>query len=140
MTKKIDAALGLTPLPMTLSVDTGKESRSLVNQQQVDTDLDTSRDNLHGALEITKQAMEELLLIARQSQHPRAYEVLNSYIKTYADISMDMTNYQMKKQKLQPKQAGDEDGPTNITNNLFVGSTAELLQMMNKVKEQKEDD
>jgi hypothetical protein len=136
MTKKIDAILGLTPLPMTLSVDTGKESRNLVNQQQVDTDLDTSRDNLHGALEITKQAMEELLLIARQSQHPRAYEVLNSYIKTYADISMDMTNYQMKKQKLQPNSSGDaEDGLKNITNNLFVGSTAELLKMIEKSKD-----
>jgi hypothetical protein len=139
MTKRIDQALGLTPLPMTLSVDSGKENRNLVNQQQIDTDLDTSRDNLHNALEISKEALTDLLMIARQSQHPRAYEVLNSMVRTYTDISMSLPDYQIKKQKLQMKSAGDDDGPANITNNLFVGSTTELLQMMNKLNNKEED-
>lgn len=139
MTKKIDQALGLTPLPMTLSVDTGKEGgRNLVNQQQIDTDLDTSRDNLHNALDVSKQALEDLLMIARQSQHPRAYEALNSMIKTYADISIGLSDYQIKKQKLQPR-SNDDEGAQNITNNLFVGSTAELLQMMNKMNNKEEE-
>lgn len=139
MTKKIDQALGLTPLPMTLSVDTGREGgRNLVNQQQIDTDLDTARDNIHNALDISKVALEDLLMIARQSQHPKAYEALNAMIKTYADISMGITDYQLKKQKLQPNSK-DDDSPTNITNNLFVGSTAELLQMMNKANNKEEE-
>lgn len=139
MTKKIDQALGLTPLPMTLSLDTGKEGgRNLVNQQQIDTDLDTTRDNLHGALEVSKQALEDLLMIARQSQHPRSYEALNAAIKTFADISMGLSDYQIKKQKLQPR-SNDDENPTNITNNLFVGSTAELLQMMNKISNKEEE-
>lgn len=138
MTKKIDKALGLTPLPMTMSVDTGKEGRNLVNQQQIDTDLDTSRDNLHNALEVSKQAMEDMLMVARQSQHPKAYEVLNSIIKTYSDISMGLPDYQIKKQKLQPNSAEQEEGVTNITNNLFVGSTTELLQMLNRSKKEEE--
>jgi hypothetical protein len=78
-------------------------------------------------------------MIARQSQHPRAYEVLNSMVRTYTDISMSLPDYQIKKQKLQTKSAGDDDGPTNITNNLFVGSTTELLQMMNKLNNKEED-
>lgn len=133
MTKSIDDALGLNTLPAVIDADEDKNLPALVDSEQVQEDVDTSRDNIHNAIALSQQAVQDMLSIAQQSQHPKAYEVLNSMIKTYGDLSMGLTDLQIKKQRLNQSTNNGEEG--NVTNNnLFVGSTADLLDMIEKMR------
>ena len=131
MTKQLDDALGLNSVPMIY--DDEKENLPAVVSEQTDDDVDQARTGLYDALSLSQQAVQDMLAIAQQSQHPKAYEILNSSIKTMADISMGLADLQLKKQRLNKgvQQAPSEGG---VTNNLFVGSTAELQQMIENMR------
>lgn len=130
MTKQLDDALGLNSVPV---VYEEPENLPAVTTQQADDDVDQARTGLYDALSLSQQAVQDMLVIAQQSQHPKAYEILNSSIKTMADISMGIADLQLKKQRLNKGnvQPSSEGG---VTNNLFVGSTAELQQMLEDIK------
>lgn len=135
MSKKLEKVLGLNPLPMIIEEE--KDPEDIIPQdQKIEEDVDDARTNLHDAVSIAQQAIQDMLNIAQQSQHPKAYETLNSLLKTYSDISMNMAELHIKKQRLDQKKSGGapEEGGQNITNNLFVGSTAELQQMIENMK------
>lgn len=136
MTKSLDDALGLNNLPTVV------EDNSLVpitkDEDQVEADVDTARDNLHDAVSVAQTAVQDMLNIAQQSQHPKAYEALNSLIKTYADISMGLADLQVKKQRLNGKRGGESNDAQTVNNNLFVGSTAELQKMLEDMKNKSE--
>jgi hypothetical protein len=131
MSKSLDDALGLNTVPAIIE-DTSNVP-VVADEEQVESDVRTARDNLHDAVSVAQVAVQDMLSIAQQSQHPKAYEALNSLIKTYADISMGLADLQVKKQRLQSKKSGNEDAQT-VNNNLFVGSTAELQQVLEDMK------
>lgn len=132
MSDAINNALDLTPLPESnTSLAIVDESRELTTAE---TDVEDARDNLQNAVGLSQQAVQDMLNIAQQSQHPKAYEVLNSLIKTYADVSMGMVDLQLKKQRLDGKSKGGSDDPQTINNNLFVGSTADLQKMLDDMR------
>ena len=130
MTRQIDDALGLNPLPMV--PDENENLPAVTDVETAEQDLSTVRDNLSNAIGVSQQAVQDMLSIAQQSQHPKAYEVLNAVIKTYADISMGLADLQMKKQRILSKQQSTD--PQTVNNNLFVGSTAELQKMLEDMK------
>lgn len=131
MSKQLDNALGLNSVPVVY--DDEKENLPAVVNEQTDDDVDQARTGLYDALSLSQQAVQDMLAIAQQSQHPKAYEILNSSIKTMADISMGLADLQLKKQRLNKGvvQPASEGG---VTNNLFVGSTAELQQMIENMR------
>ena len=131
MSQQLDNALGLNTVPMIY--DDEKENLPAVVSEQTDDDVDQARTGLYDALSLSQQAVQDMLAIAQQSQHPKAYEILNSSIKTMADISMGLADLQLKKQRLNKGvvQPASEGG---VTNNLFVGSTAELQQMIENMR------
>ena len=132
MSDQLDNALGLNTVPMIY--DDEKENLPAVVSEQTDDDVDQARTGLYDALSLSQQAVQDMLAIAQQSQHPKAYEILNSSIKTMADISMGLADLQLKKQRLNKGvvQPANESG--GVTNNLFVGSTAELQQMIENLR------
>lgn len=130
MTKQLDDALGLSSVP---AVYDEKENLPAVVSEQADSDVDAARDGLYDALSLSQQAVQDMLAIAQQSQHPKAYEILNNTIKTMADISMGLADLQLKKQRLN-KGVQQPVGEGSVTNNLFVGSTAELQKMLEDMK------
>jgi len=69
-----------------------------------------------------------LVELAKQSEHPRTYEVLATLIKTIGDTADKLAILHEKQQKLE----GKDEGPDSVTNNLFVGSSTELLDIINK--------
>jgi hypothetical protein len=131
MSQQLDNALGLNSVPVVY--DDEKENLPAVVSEQTDDDVDQARTGLYDALSLSQQAVQDMLAIAQQSQHPKAYEILNSSIKTMADISMGLADLQLKKQRLNKGvvQPASEGG---VTNNLFVGSTAELQQMIENMR------
>ena len=131
MTNPVDKALGLRTLPA--AIDAEEKLPVPASDDQVSDDLDQARDGLYDALDKSQQVVDDLLLIARQSQHPKAYEILNSAIKTMADVSMGLADLQLKKQRLD-KQRTNDTPESQTVNNLFVGSTAELQQMLDNMR------
>ena len=127
---EIDDALGLNPITPYRDITQYPPKR---DEGQQENDLDFARENLYDAVVKSQAAVEDMIQIAQQSQHPKAYEVLNSLIKTFADVSTGIADLQIKKQKLQGSQANPDENKT-VNNNLFVGSTAELQKMLQDLK------
>jgi hypothetical protein len=102
---------------------------SLDNKDEIDTDAKYVRQNLYDLLEKGHGAIDELLAVADQSQHPRAYEVLATMIKTMAETNRDLLDLHQKKKALVDQEKKPEN---TVNNNLFVGSTKDLLELLNK--------
>lgn len=93
-------------------------------------DADYSRANYYNLIEKGNEALEGILEVAKESQHPRAYEVAANMIKNLSDVTEKLMILQKQQQELKPKD--EQAGPTNINVDkaVFVGSTAELLKQL----------
>ena len=98
-------------------------------EETVDTDFKYARENLYNIIERGSDALNTLVDVANQSQHPRAFEVVGQLVKTLSDTNKDLLEIQ-KKVKVIKKDIPDQ--PQNVTNALFVGNTSELQKMINK--------
>ena len=122
----IAQALNITPLANPAPV-----VQQFENNQVVD-DFEFARSNLINAIEQGQTALADIVSVAGMSQHPRAYEVVATLLKTVADANKDLLELQKRKKDL----TGIGPAPTTVNNNLFVGSTAELQQLIKKQNEQ----
>ena len=119
-----------------------KEFKPLVPRREdkespdVDNDYKYSRENYYNLIERGQEAIEGILDVAREGQHPRAYEVAGALIKNVADTVDKLQDLQKKLKDLKelPKTAS-----ANIKNALFVGSTAELQKMLKNENIKSED-
>ena len=93
----------------------------------IESDYKYARENLYNVIERGSDALDNLVAIAQASEHPRAYEVVGSLIKTLTDANKDLLEIQSKVKKLKEET---KKGPDNVTNALFIGSTAELQKMI----------
>ena len=100
----------------------------------VDTDYKYQRENFYNLIERGQDAIDGILEVAKQSDHPRSYEVAGNLISQVADITEKLGKLQasMKRLKEVPNNA-----PKNVSNALYVGSTAELQKLLKKDKEKK---
>lgn len=105
--------------------------KSKKQEENIDFDYNRTRDNLHGLLVNGQDALVNALEIAKQSEHPRAFEVVGNLIKQLADVNEQLLNLHERKQKLDnPGGKEDKKGVTN-NNAIFVGSTSELNKLLN---------
>jgi len=92
----------------------------------VEDDAAHARQTLRDLIDKGNEAIDGILHIAKNSDHPRAYEVAGQLIKTVSDTAKDLLEVQKQKKELEK-----QDKPKIQTqNNLFVGSTHELLKAM----------
>ena len=101
--------------------------------EDVRKDYEYTRGNLYSLIEKGQEAINGILELAQESEMPRAYEVAGQLIKNVADATDKLMDLQKKlKEVEEEKQA---KGPTNVTNALFVGSTAELAKILKQQSE-----
>jgi glycerol-3-phosphate dehydrogenase len=94
----------------------------------ISKDYRYARENLYDVIERGTEALDYLLELAKASEHPRAYEVVGTLTKTLVEANKDLLEIQKKVKDL---QADDKkEFPQNVTNALFVGSTAELQKLI----------
>jgi|TARA_B100001769_G_C22031747_1_gene554375 hypothetical protein len=111
-------------------IEQTKELKPVDNSDEtVDNDFKYARENLYNIIERGSDALNTLVDVANQSQHPRAFEVVGQLVKTLSDTNKDLLELQ-KKVKVIKKDIPDQ--PQNVTNALFVGNTSELQKMINK--------
>ena len=94
----------------------------------IESDYKYARENLYNAIERGSDALEELVELAKQSQRPRAFEIVGQMIKTLTDANKDLLEVQKKVKDL--KKEEQSKGPNSVTNALFVGNTAELQKLL----------
>ena len=95
--------------------------------EDLDTDYKYQRENFYNLIERGQDAIDGILEVAQQSDHPRAFEVAGNLISQVADVTEKLGKLQsaMKRLKEVPNNA-----PKNVTNALYVGSTAELQKLL----------
>jgi hypothetical protein len=103
------------------------------NVDDVKKDYEYTRGNLYSLIEKGQEAINGILELAQESEMPRAYEVAGQLIKSVSDATDKLMDLQKKF-----KDIGEDNqkGPTNVTNALFVGSTADLAKL---IKQQSKD-
>jgi len=114
-----------TTMPVTI------QATEVVVGDEVETDSALARKNIKSLLDKGSGAIDNLLLVAQESEHPRAYEVAANFIKVLADLNKDLLEVQKKKKDLQPQAATQS---INVERAVFVGSTAELLKQIRENK------
>ena len=100
--------------------------------EDVKKDYEYTRGNLYTLIEKGQEAIDGILELAQESEMPRAYEVAGQLIKNVADATDKLMDLQKKLKDLEENKS--TKGPTNVTNALFVGSTAELAKLLKKQK------
>tara|TARA_Y100000996_G_scaffold414525_1_gene405655 strand:- start:324 stop:713 length:390 start_codon:yes stop_codon:yes gene_type:complete len=94
--------------------------------KDLDVDYEYTRNNLKDIIEKGSDALDGILELAKESEHPRAYEVVGQIIKNVADVNRQLIDLQKDIKGLK----NTEKGPKNVTNALFVGSTHDLQKLL----------
>lgn len=137
MSEPIDDALNLAPLQEI------KDTANKIIAASQSNDFQYVRENLYDVLEKSKEALDDILRLAQQSQHPRAYEVLNQMLRTVADVSSSLTDLHVKATKIEVDRERSGIGSVNnktINNNVFVGTTADIQKMLANIASQSNKD
>ena len=135
MNDEIGKSLGLEPLD---DVVEGKVVQRTVvpTDDKMNKDYEYARSNFYNVIESGTEALEQMLDVAKASEHPRAYEVVSTIMKTLVDANKDLVA--MSTKKVENEEKANPDSSKAVTNNnLFVGSTNELQQLL---KDMKKDD
>lgn len=141
---KISSALGIRPLaevhdeeevnlPVEVEEEMPIQAPALLDDtaQENLEDLEKVRSNIEDVMENGRDAMKEMLEIAKQSEHPRAFEVVSTLMKTVLDANKDYADISSKKRFVKEEINGPKEAAqTNVTNNNLIVSTADLLKMI----------
>ena len=128
-TDKLDEVFNVSPAEI---VETNVEEPAIIKELKsektdVQKDYEYTRGNLYSLIEKGQEAVNGILELAQESEMPRAYEVAGQLIKNVADATDKLIDLQ---KKLKDIEEESPKGPTNVTNALFVGSTAELQKLL----------
>ena len=124
----------LLELPSDIAIAKEPLERKVINSDENDLDNDYkyARENMYNIIERGQDAIDELLQDARDSGNARMYEVVGQLIKTVGEQNKDLVNLHKQVKDITNEQKAS---PNNVTNALFVGSTAELQKMLKDKKE-----
>ena len=123
----IDEALAAVELAKSEPVQKKVIPRPKENNEDLENDYKYQRENFYNLVEKGTDAIEGILEIARESEHPRTYEVAGNLIKQVAEVTEKLGDLQEKMKKLKEVP---NNAPKSVTNALYVGSTAELQKLL----------
>jgi hypothetical protein len=128
LNEKLSKALDIEPMEFQV-VEPEIKTEIVAVSNAVDDDAEFARCNIRSLIEKGNKAMDELLLVANASEHPRAYEVAAGLIKNLADLNKDLLEIQKRRKDLSPQEAASVKN-VNVDKAVFVGSTAELVKLL----------
>ena len=128
---KLDKTFNVTPEVEVMKEDAviKKEKPDRLSKNDITRDYEYTRGNLYSIIEKGQEAIDGILELAQDSEMPRAYEVAGQLIKSVSDATDKLMDLQ---KKLKDVEEESSKRPTNVTNALFVGSTAELSKLIKK--------
>ena len=125
------SSLGLSPISTNNAV---KNIVAKAHDDSAKNDFEMARSNIHEVIQNGVFAMEKLSQIADASQHPRAFEVLAKLMDTMLQANKDLLDLQKTIREIDSKDEPVNNEAKSVTNNLFVGSTAELQKAIESMK------
>ncbi len=131
--EKLNDTFNITPTEVTVdesdvSVGVERKKPDRLTKSDVERDYEYTRGNLYSIIEKGQEAINGILEVAQESDMPRAYEVAGQLIKSVSDATDKLMTLQQKLKDVNEEH--ESKGPTNVTNALFVGSTAELQKLL----------
>ena len=137
MTKKFDSlndAFDIAGEVVSKQIETNEEKIEKISSSvdDIKKDYEYTRGNLYSLIEKGQEAINGILELAQESEMPRAYEVAGQLIKNVADATDKLMELQKKLKDVEEEK--QSKGPTNVTNALFVGSTADLAKLLKQQK------
>ena len=114
--------------------ETSTEIKKLSDNKDLQSDYEYSRGQLYNLVEKGQEAINGILDVAQNSDHPRAYEVAGNLIKNVADITDKLVDLQGKMKVINQEHVKTTN---NVTNAMFVGSTSELQKMLKEMGKDK---
>jgi len=128
----LDEVFGIIEKPKKEMVRAERIVPAITNDDSGSQEIDFqyARENLYNLIERGQDGLEELLEIAKASQHPRAFEVVGQLVDKLTTTNKELLNLHKSKKDIR----SEKSGPTSVNNNLFVGSTAELQKFLKKEK------
>ena len=135
MTKKfdkLDDTFNVAAEVVTESLPTKIERQKpdRLTKDDIEKDYEYTRGNLYSIIEKGQEAINGILELAQESEMPRAYEVAGQLIKSVSDATDKLMDLQKKLKDVEEEKVAK--GPSNVTNALFVGSTADLAKLIKK--------
>lgn len=122
--RDLTEALDVSPIE-TQEIELYKPDQE-TDEEKLQADLEYARNNLYEVIESSKDALKDLVQLAKTAEHPKVYEALSGMIKAITDVNKDLLGMQKFKKDITGK---DIAAPVSVTNNnVFLGSTAELLE------------
>ncbi len=104
------------------------QTPTLRDSDKANRDYDYSRETYYELIERGKDALENMIEVARESEHPRAYEVLSGMIKNISDVNDRLMILNKGKKELEKKNETTE--VNNTQNNFYLGSTADVQRLL----------
>tara|TARA_B100001750_G_scaffold69017_1_gene55083 strand:+ start:519 stop:917 length:399 start_codon:yes stop_codon:yes gene_type:complete len=101
-----------------------------VNTKDLTTEYEFSQEQYHTLLDKGNDALDELLAVAKESENPRAFEVVTQLISGLTNTTKELLQLQKTKKEIEK----DTKDPSTVNNSLFIGSTAELQELLDKKK------
>ena len=130
--KEISDSLGMVPLPENEVTTLTKVPASDSKVENADKDYEYARENFYNVIEKGTYALEEMLEVAKASEHPRAYEVVSTIMKTLVDANKDLVTMSDKKVKDAPQEEPPSTPPCDTsTTRLFHRSCVRLRASSN---------
>lgn len=122
----IATSLNLEPLSEQELLPAKVDKPAKEDDKELQNDFQYARENLYNIIERGTDALNGIVDLAQQSQHPRSFEVVADLIRTLSTANKDLLDLQKKMKDMQP----EDRGPSKVTNNLFVGSTKDLTALL----------
>jgi hypothetical protein len=104
-------------------------------EEKVEYDYDYSRATYYELIEKGKESLDLMIEVARESEHPRAFEVLSGMVKNISDVNDRLMDLNKKQKEMLEPSKNQAKQITN--NNVFLGSTTDLQRLLHKVEDEK---
>ena len=135
MTKKFDQLddafnVATEVVTETLPTQVERKKPDRLTKDDIEKDYEYTRGNLYSIIEKGQEAINGILELAQESEMPRAYEVAGQLIKSVSDATDKLMDLQKKLKDVEEEKVAKV--PSNLTNALFVGSTADLAKLIKK--------
>jgi hypothetical protein len=131
LNEKLSEVLDIEPIDIPQQEYSVQTTEQETTDNVIEDDAAFARANLRTLIQKGSTAMDELLTVAKASEHPRAYEVAAGLIKNLADLNKDLLDIQKKKKDLNAKEkSSNNNGGVNVDKAVFVGSTGDLIKLL----------
>lgn len=132
--KNLSDIFDIDPITPTNVIEVKETAVVEIKDSTIEDDVEFARENIKKLINKGGAAFDNLLLVANESEQPRAYEVVATLIKNLSDLNKDLLELQKRKKDLQGSDDKKQSGNVNVDKAVFVGSTTELVKFLKNNK------